>query len=313
MPMEAVMILVDNSESSRNGDYHPTRFEAQSDAVGVVFRHITNGNPESEVGLMSMAGKGPEVLVTMTTEQGKILEGLHRTKKKIQGDAHLMTALQVALLALRHRKNKTQRTRIVAFVCSSVPEDDKSLLTLAGKLKKNNVSVDFVVFGDLDDETQHKLSKFNEKVKGSEGSHMVVIPPSGNLLSDQLKQTPLLAREGAGDGGAGGGFGGDAGGGAAGGGGGEFDEFGFDPSTDPELALALRMSMEEENARQQKRQREEAEAAAKTASLESVKEEDESAEPLLNKTGGPSGKGGDDTEDDEPTKKGSKDDSMDTS
>ncbi len=98
MPMEAVMIIVDNSESSRNGDYHPTRFEAQADAVSVLFRHITNGNPESEVGLMSMAGKGPEVLVTMTTEQGKILEGLHRTKKCIRGDAHLMTALQVALV-----------------------------------------------------------------------------------------------------------------------------------------------------------------------------------------------------------------------
>ncbi|CAK7203962.1 proteasome regulatory particle base subunit rpn10 [Sporothrix eucalyptigena] len=311
MPMEAVMILVDNSESSRNGDYHPTRFEAQSDAVGVVFRHITNGNPESEVGLMSTAGKGPEVLVTMTTEQGKILEGLHRTKRNIRGDAHLMTALQVALLALRHRKNKTQRTRIVAFVCSSVPEEEKALLTLAGKLKKNNVSVDFVVFGDLDDQTQHKLTKFNEKVKGSEGSHMVTIPPSGNLLSDQLKQTPLLAREGANDGGAGA-FGGDAGAGGSGGGGGEFDEFGFDPSTDPELALALRMSMEEENARQQKRAREEAEAA-NAASLESVKEEDESAEPLLNKSGEPGGsKGNDDTEDDEP-KKESKDDKMDTS
>lgn len=101
MPMEAVMIVVDNSESSRNGDYTPTRFEAQSDAVGVVFRHITNGNPESEVGLMSMAGKGPEVLVTMTIEQGKILEGLHRTKKNIRGDAHLMTALQVSLVSGR--------------------------------------------------------------------------------------------------------------------------------------------------------------------------------------------------------------------
>ena len=99
--MEAVMILVDNSESSRNGDYYPTRFEAQADAVSVVFRHITNGNPESEVGLMSTAGKGPEVLVTMTTEQGKILEGLHRTKKNIRGESHLMTSLQVALVGYK--------------------------------------------------------------------------------------------------------------------------------------------------------------------------------------------------------------------
>lgn len=96
MVLEAVMIVVDNSESSRNGDYTPTRFEAQADAVSMIFSAITQGNPESSVGLMSMGGKGPEVLVTLTTDHGKILEGLHRTKSKIRGSAHLATGIQIA-------------------------------------------------------------------------------------------------------------------------------------------------------------------------------------------------------------------------
>lgn len=96
MVLEAVMVVVDSSESSRNGDYQPTRFDAQVDAVNVLFQTITQGNPESSVGLMSMGGKGPEVLVTLTTEQGKILEGLHRTKKKIGGSSHLKTGIQIA-------------------------------------------------------------------------------------------------------------------------------------------------------------------------------------------------------------------------
>lgn len=96
MVLEAVMVVVDNSESSRNGDYQPTRFDSQSDAVSTLFQTITNGNPESSVGLMSMGGKGPEVLVTLTTEHGKILEGLHRTKKKLGGSSHLKTSIQVA-------------------------------------------------------------------------------------------------------------------------------------------------------------------------------------------------------------------------
>lgn len=96
MVLEAVMVVVDNSESSRNGDYQPTRFDSQVDAVNVLFQSITQGNPESSVGLMSMGGKGPEVLVTLTTEQGKILEGLHRTKKRIGGSSHLKTGIQVA-------------------------------------------------------------------------------------------------------------------------------------------------------------------------------------------------------------------------
>ena len=185
-------------------------------------------------------------------------------------------------------------------MCSPVSEDEKALLSLAGKLKKYNVSVDFVLFGDLDSETQQKLTKFNEKVKGAEGSHLVVIPPSGSLLSDHLKQSPLMAREGAAEGGGGGDAGGEAGG--------EFSEFGFDPSTDPELALALRMSMEEETARQQKRAREE-EDEAKKASLGAVKEEDESA-PLLDKDGEASGSG---SGSNDTKKEGKDDDKMDTS
>lgn len=93
------MVVVDNSESSRNGDYQPTRFDAQSDAVSTLFQTITNGNPESSVGLMSMGGKGPEVLTTLTTEHGKVLDGLHRTKKKLGGTSHLKTGIQVATVS----------------------------------------------------------------------------------------------------------------------------------------------------------------------------------------------------------------------
>ncbi|KAH8905596.1 26S proteasome non-ATPase regulatory subunit 4 [Coniochaeta sp. PMI_546] len=286
MPLEAVMIVVDNSESSRNGDYTPTRFEAQADAVNVVFQNVVQGNPESSVGLMSMGGKGPEVLVTLTTDQGKILEGLHRTKKKIQGSAHLATGIQVAGLALKHRQNKSQRQRIVVFVCSPIEESEGDLVKLAKRMKKNTVSVDFVLFGDVEDDTnEKKLKAFTDVFSGTEGNNLIVIPPSGKLLSDQLISTPLLLGEAAPSG-----AGGDVGGGA----GGDFGEFGFDPSTDPELALALRMSMEEERARQEKKAREEEEAAKKT-SLEAVQEEGESA-PLLNKDGEASGSGAQDGE-----------------
>lgn len=96
MPLTACMIVVDNSESSRNGDFQPSRFEAQADSVNIVADHVLQDNPESSVGLMSMGGKGPEVLTTLTTERGKILSGLHRTKTKISGSCHLATAIQIA-------------------------------------------------------------------------------------------------------------------------------------------------------------------------------------------------------------------------
>lgn len=49
---------LDNSEWMRNGDYTPSRWEAQSDAVNIVFEAKSQSHPDSAVGVMTMAGKG---------------------------------------------------------------------------------------------------------------------------------------------------------------------------------------------------------------------------------------------------------------
>ena len=58
MPLEATIIIVDNSEYMRNGDYPPDRFRAQSAAVTTLFQTKVDSNPENTVGFMTMAGKG---------------------------------------------------------------------------------------------------------------------------------------------------------------------------------------------------------------------------------------------------------------
>lgn len=91
---DANLSSVDNSEASRNGDYVPSRWEAQQDAVNLIFSAKTGANPESSVGLMSMGGSTPEILTTLTTDIGKVLDGLHRTK--IKGNSHFVTGINVA-------------------------------------------------------------------------------------------------------------------------------------------------------------------------------------------------------------------------
>jgi hypothetical protein len=92
----------------------------------------------------------PEVLVTPTQDVGKILTALHATK--LAGSVDLVTAIQVAQLALKHRQNKNLRQRIIAFVGSPLDEsvDEKNLVKLGKKLKKNNVALDVVSFGEHD-------------------------------------------------------------------------------------------------------------------------------------------------------------------
>jgi hypothetical protein len=50
-----VCFSIDTSDFMRNGDYSPTRYEAQRDAVNIVANAKTEANPESTVALMKMA------------------------------------------------------------------------------------------------------------------------------------------------------------------------------------------------------------------------------------------------------------------
>jgi 26S proteasome regulatory subunit N10 len=78
----------------------------------------------------------------------------------------LACALQ---LALKHRQNRHQRQRIVVFVGSPVEVDEKELVAVAKKLKKNNVAVDVVNFGE-DGENEEKLEKFVSTVCSKDGN-----------------------------------------------------------------------------------------------------------------------------------------------
>ncbi|KAF0553332.1 vWA-like protein [Gigaspora margarita] len=250
MVLEATMIVLDNSEWMRNGDYTPTRLEAQKDAVNLIFSSKTQQNPENTVGMLTMAGKSPEVLVTLTSDHGKILTALHKTQ--IGGKINFTTGIQIAQLALKHRQNKNQRQRIIVFVGSPIEDDKNTLIKLAKRTKKNNIAVDVINFGEEAENTT-KLDAFVNTVKSGDNSHLVTVPPGPHILSDILISSPIIAGE---DGGVPPGF--------TVGSGGSY-EFGVDPNLDPELAMALRISLEEEKQRQEEEKvRQEAEAAKTT-------------------------------------------------
>ncbi|NWT15271.1 PSMD4 ATPase, partial [Vireo altiloquus] len=209
---------VDNSEYMRNGDFLPTRLQAQQDAVNIVCHSKTRSNPENNVGLITLANNC-EVLTTLTPDTGRILSKLHTVQPK--GKITFGTGIRVAHLALKHRQGKNHKMRIIAFVGSPVHDSDKDLVKLAKRLKKEKVNVDIINFGEEEANTE-KLTAFITALNGKDGSgsHLVTVPP-GPSLADALISSPILAGEG----------------GAMLGLGASDFEFGVDPSADPELAL----------------------------------------------------------------------------
>uniref|UniRef100_A0A4W5P6A6 Proteasome 26S subunit ubiquitin receptor, non-ATPase 4 n=1 Tax=Hucho hucho TaxID=62062 RepID=A0A4W5P6A6_9TELE len=217
---------VDNSEYMRNGDFLPTRLQAQQDAVNIVCRSKTpreqcRPNLDGKVSLCFLC----------VQNMSKIC---------------FCTGIRVAHLAVKHRQGKNHKMRIIAFVGSPVEDRDKDLVKMAKCLKKEKVNVDIIHFGEEEFNTE-KLTAFINTLNGKEGtgSHLVTVPP-GPSLTDALLCSPILAGEG---------------GSMMGLGASDF-EFGVDPSADPELALALCVSMEEQRQRQEDEARRVAVASA---------------------------------------------------
>lgn len=134
--------------------------------------------------------KDLSVLVTLTTDSGKLLAKLHAVQPK--GDLQLLSGIKIAHLALKHRLGKNHKTRIVVFIGSPIDVEEKELVKVAKKLKKEKVSVDVVSFGE-DEVNKDLLQKFIETVNGRDGSgsHLVTIPP-GPHLSDALVSSPIV-------------------------------------------------------------------------------------------------------------------------
>ena len=224
------MICVDTSEFARDGDFYPTRLQAQLDASNVIAGAKSQQHPESSVGVISMASSSVDVILTPTQDIGNILSAIASLKIKGGVDCDLIKAIQIAQLALKHRQNKNQKLRIVCFVCSPISANEKQLESIGKVLKKNAVCIDIISITESV-ENSAKLRKLVETADSGTTSHFLqVSAASGKHLSDLLITSPIVTPEGEAP--ASGSF-----------------EFGVDPSMDPELAMALRMSMEEERNR----------------------------------------------------------------
>lgn len=236
MVLESTVVCVDNSEYMRNGDFNPTRLQAQREAAELVCRTKTTSNAENNVALLTFSSH-PEVLVTLTSDYLRITSKLYQIQP--QGDADFMTGIKIAQLALRNRQSKNHKMRIVAFVGSPLFKiDEQELIKLAKRLRKEKVNVDIINFGEEEENTK-KLSSFINTINGRDGtsSHMFSVPPGTNLHDALLSSALIQGEDGSGAGAA------------------SRFEFGVDPSEDPELALALRISIEEQRMRMEEQAR----------------------------------------------------------
>jgi len=179
-----------------------------------------------------MAGKRVEMRLTQTNDGDELANAINNIQ--INGNADLLTGIKIAQLSLKHRKNKSQRQRIVVFVGHPMIGTEEDFEDVGLRLKKNNVSVDIINFANPDNisRLQTLVNTANKESDDLPTCHFLDVPEGITSITDVMISSPILMPEDMG--------GADAGGGGAGAGGGAA---GFDANMDPELAEAIRLSM----------------------------------------------------------------------
>jgi len=220
---------MDTSDHMRNGDYEPTRLEAQYQAVRLLMDIKLEG-AEDTIGFVS---NGPSVVLRAPTAKGDSKEELVESIRglKAAGSSDFLSAVKVAALAIHNRANKTGSARIVVFVGSPVDVEDKALKKAAAGLRKTGTTADVVLI-ESDAVTRAKMETFiGAMAKDGRESSLVVVP-AGSNLTDSLFSSPVV-------GGGGGAAAASAAGGMGGGGG-----------ADADVQAAMRASLEEQAARE---------------------------------------------------------------
>ena len=65
----------------------------------------------------------------------------------------------------------------MCFVGSTIAENEEKLRIFAKKLKKNQIAVDLVCFGDCSDEQKRKVETFMNNIQQDDNSHFMFIEP----------------------------------------------------------------------------------------------------------------------------------------
>lgn len=160
--------------------------------------------------------------------------------------SHFLTkALQISILALKNRPNPRTRQRILLFIGSKIAETVDAMGIIGRKLSKNNVALTIFAFGESSPEQKNKIDALFRSVNNEDNSQLYWLE-RGRNLADALVSSALFRDSN------------DK----------PLNPTEVDADMDPELAMAIKMSLEEN-------QRREAEEAAKAAAASADKPLDE--------------------------------------
>jgi 26S proteasome regulatory subunit N10 len=181
---KAVAILLDNTTTSIDGDFFPTRLDAQKLTVERYSQYLFSVNGASQVALCTLSSSQYGVRASFTSLQARVLESLALVTPST-GVLRLSTGIKWAVLALRHCAAEVALKRVLAFVGG--PHDIASsdvAAEIADLLAAESVFLDVVVIGS--DVAQRDVLRRLIPSKSAHACTFLEIVTSTTILSDNV-------------------------------------------------------------------------------------------------------------------------------
>ena len=193
---KAVVILIDNSATSIDGDFYPTRLMAQKLTAERYAQYIFSRNRNSQIAIGTIGNVESGIRASFSGSISKIREVLDNITSN--GYINLQKGIRCAVLALRHCNQVNDsyeiNKRILAFVGDRHDITSQSALQLAQLLSKEKVRLDLVTMGQNvpKKDVLKELVKFIAVEYNSDApSRYLDIPFSRTMLSDDVLSSDI--------------------------------------------------------------------------------------------------------------------------
>ncbi|KAH0791553.1 26S proteasome regulatory subunit rpn10-related protein [Histomonas meleagridis] len=184
MATKAVIMLIDNSSPTINGDFYPSRIEAQKVAVDRLSQHYLDLNLNSQIAIATIGSDEFGIRSSFTSSKEKLEQALQNISTG--GKILIEKGVRSAFLSLNHCGSNVEEKHIIIFIGSIHDLTKEKAQKLNREANQKQIILDVVVFG-LDPNDIPILKLLYNHEKGS----FVHIPTSPTILSDSVLSSKL--------------------------------------------------------------------------------------------------------------------------
>lgn len=183
---QAIVILIDNSNTSIDGDFPPDRLTAQKDSAEILIDYFSKESSSTQISVGTLSQDKSKISSSLTSDKRTLLKVLSRIKPG--ASINFVQSLNCAFLVLHHMRKPdsvknsiSYQKRIIAFIASKfdLEEFKSKSQNLIEKAQKEKVSIDIIVLG-LDNPNSDDLQAFIESI--GPDSKFFIIDPIDSLL-----------------------------------------------------------------------------------------------------------------------------------